>query len=231
MIHAVVNGVFTSGESVCCVAPEGKLHLVLLPMAHRQGTFRCLWPSIHQEEEFESDGSAPITLCKDTDRILLTFTETKRFVDSCLSTALRSAVKCLQLDDQTQPRIGSLNSAELSKVVLQALGEDRASFRFMDESWLRGFQEISAFTGKDSETACVARKSCHRWVGGKPRLPGCDVNFCDIICLSNSDALGWRRLAASFSTMMRYFQKLKAEFSWSSNDENKTIIRLAKGMM
>jgi hypothetical protein len=45
--------------------------------------------------------------------------------------------------------------------------------------------------------------------------------------LSSSDSFCWRSLAASFSTMMRYFQKAKSDFSWGTSAAGKTVIRLA----
>lgn len=56
-------------------------------------------------------------------------------------------------------------------------------------------------------------------------LPQRNMCIDELVRLASCDGLLWRSSAASFSTMMRYFQKSKSDFSWTSNEESKTIIR------
>lgn len=48
-----------------------------------------------------------------------------------------------------------------------------------------------------------------------------------VVALGCAETFGWRQSAASFSTMMRYFQRARAHFCWSTNSDHKTILRVA----
>ena len=226
LIKCVANGTFVVGEVLNLEAMDPTIHLVLLPR-NEPGVYEFILAD-ETTEEIHTDEDTPLVHTFATTSLQIHFHPRARSVDSCLCVALKGAIRCLQVDPLTNPRIGSLNSADLCATVTELIGEDRAALRFVGGSpWFSGFDEISSFsTSSEAETACVAKKSCHRWAGGKPVFTAGDVGFVEMVRLSNSDAMGWRRLAASFSTMMRYLQKLKADFCWSANSDNRTIIRL-----
>lgn len=84
---------------------------------------------------------------------------------------------------------------------------------------------VNAFKGVAGETYCVAKK------GSKPRAlnapcpriaatAGIDV----IARRASAGEAVWRQCAASFSTMMRHFQKAPASFKWEADAERRTII-------
>jgi hypothetical protein len=235
-IKCVANGVFTFGEVINLLAPGNDMHLVLLPMGE-PGAFEFIQVTAGVSEMVQTDGETPLTHCIGAGAVQIRFHTAARKVDTCLSVALKGAVRCLQVDDATKPRVGALNVSDLCAAVTDIVGDDRAALRFDDRAaWLSGLEEIAAFSPNDAETttACVAKKSCHRWAGGRAARTVSDLDFAAMVRIANSDAMGWRRLAASFSTMMRYLQKLKADFCWSTGGggaggSGRTTIRLVRG--
>lgn len=128
----------------------------------------------------------------------------------------------------------------LCEAVRAAIGDRRFEERkelFENPEWLQTCPEISAFTAKGDSFACVARKSnCgHSTLAfdlADEALPvlvargGC-LTIIDLVLLGSRETFQWRKTAASFSTMMRHFQKSKQEFCWTTNAERKTILRAA----
>lgn len=90
---------------------------------------------------------------------------------------------------------------------------------------IASLNEINSFEGAGGEKLCVAKKRAKpRTLAAQcPRLErGAGI---DTIArrASNGEAL-WRQCAASFSTMMRHFQKSPSAFRWASDSEKRTII-------
>lgn len=88
--------------------------------------------------------------------------------------------------------------------------------------------EVNAFDGQNGEKMCVGKKrSKPRSVWMCPRLEG--TSRIDVI--ARRAAIGeamWRQCGASFSTMMRHFQKSPAMFRWEPDAERRTIITISK---
>lgn len=87
--------------------------------------------------------------------------------------------------------------------------------------------DVNAFEGHQGEKLCVAKKR------SKPRslqmCPVVEAPFgIDFIArrASSGEAM-WRQCAASFSTMMRHFQKSPSSFKWEADSERRTIITKA----
>lgn len=87
--------------------------------------------------------------------------------------------------------------------------------------------DVNAFDGQGGEKLCVAKKR------SKPRslqiCPTVEIAF-GIDAISRRAAGGeamWRQCAASFSTMMRHFQKSPSLFKWEADAERRTIITKA----
>jgi len=74
---------------------------------------------------------------------------------------------------------------------------------------------------------CTSRKKARaRFHRRCPKLN----KFCDMEQISSRSAIGepmWRQCGASFSTMMRQFQKAPSMFKWKSDEEKRTIIARA----
>lgn len=91
-------------------------------------------------------------------------------------------------------------------------------------SVIKSMVDVNAFEGHNGETLCVAKKR------SKPRsLQSCPVvEFpvgIDVIARrAASGETMWRQCAASFSTMMRHFQKSSSCFKWEPDAERRTII-------
>lgn len=88
--------------------------------------------------------------------------------------------------------------------------------------------EVNSFEGAGGEKLCVAKKRAkpRTLLAQCPRLErGAGI---DTIArrASNGEAL-WRQCAASFSTMMRHFQKSPSVFCWASDADKRTIISRA----
>lgn len=91
-------------------------------------------------------------------------------------------------------------------------------------SVIKSMADVNAFEGHNGETLCVAKKR------SKPRsLQSCPVvDFpvgIDVIARrAASGETMWRQCAASFSTMMRHFQKSSSCFKWEPDADRRTII-------
>jgi hypothetical protein len=87
--------------------------------------------------------------------------------------------------------------------------------------------DVNAFEGHHGEKLCVAKKR------SKPRsLQMCPIveNAFGIDFIARRASSGeamWRQCAASFSTMMRHFQKSPSCFKWEADSERRTIITKA----
>lgn len=158
------------------------------------------------------------------------FEESDRHVDACSTDALRLAVQCLKTAEvEETPRIGAVASEELFHLLAQRLGVDRL-ISHVDLETLFKVDEISAFVSKGEGIACVAKQTSHK-------LPVVDefaahivekersVELGKVVQMSCAGSVRWRSVAASFSTMMRYFQKTKDEFCWRPDVSNKTVIK------
>lgn len=209
-------------ELVC----EGSVHIILLQspiegfyqLVRRNMEVSVFSSRIHTTLFIEEGFAGCLNFCCST-----------RKVDSCIGDALKSAIGVLELDEQMEnPRIGAVRFGNLVTIVAGDVGYDRALIRIFDDKWLCGTKEISAFNGKDDASSCVARRSAHKI---EPKLivknlPRADADFTLLVNLGDFEAFHWRATAASFSTMMRYFQKSKLDFSWNSSSDNKTIIKV-----
>jgi len=156
---------------------------------------------------------------------------------------------------QQPPRIGAVPVDELRAAVVRGIGDTRFAARFGDavgtgwRRWLETCPEISAFTAKDDSSACVARRPSASappqddtqqraqplqlpagWEGEAAALLDSmrgSLSVAGIVSLGCAETFAWRRSAASFSTMMRYFQRARAHFCWSTNADHKTILQAA----
>lgn len=209
---------------------------------------------IDLDEEQHSGPPKAIVLAEAT-RAVLHYSPPTRRVDHCLEHALKSAVAFLkkgskadddddhntadnnEQGDGNNSRVGAVPFEELAEAVGETIGTDRLVERllFGNASWLKGVAEISAFnTASTSTTACVSKHPSAKepqqqqlqvhdlWFNDAPPL-----NASELVDLCNADTFSWRTVAASFSTMMRYFQKSKTDFTWRVNDACKTILRAA----
>lgn len=83
---------------------------------------------------------------------------------------------------------------------------------------------VNSFESAGGEKFCVAKKK------SKPRsLQSCPrvESAIGIECIAKQAASGeamWRQCAASFSTMMRQFQKAPSSFRWEADAQRRTII-------
>ena len=158
------------------------------------------------------------------------FEENDRHVDACSTDALRLAVKCLKtVEMEETPRIGAVASEELFYLLAERLGVDRL-ISHVDVETLFKVDEISAFVSKSEGIACVAKQTSHKLpvvdefaarIVEKQRSVGIGI----VVQMSCAGSVRWRSVAASFSTMMRYFQKTKDDFCWRPDITNKTVIK------
>ena len=220
-----------NGEFVCCEAAvfeSGKGnggHVVVLPV--RFGA-KVVFETGGNCMEFDAPFEAPISLEWES-WFEISYVEKRRTVDTCLSDALECAVKVLQRDEAYVPKIGAIKFEDISAILAKHIGEDRAKARFSDDSWISGFAEISSFTSKDCELSCVVRKGANKCPHAVSETDNHDALFAVGLLHheGEADSSMGRKIAASFSTMMRYFQKAKSDFSWASCTDSKTVIRLA----
>lgn len=98
--------------------------------------------------------------------------------------------------------------------------------RFADKA-LRASSSIFRFDSGSGE-CCAARKQSQSLnpVGNLAAPTGAErLSIEDIASKAASPEAVWKQSAASFSTMMRYFQRRKTEFEWGSDaDEQRTLI-------
>lgn len=158
------------------------------------------------------------------------FEEHDRHVDCCSADALRFAIQCLKtVEMEETPRIGAVASEHLFQLLAERLGVDRL-LSHVDMETLFHVDEISAFASKDEGIACVAKHTSHKH---QPIDEFADSVVCEevsvkipsLVKMSCAGSVRWRSVAASFSTMMRYFQKTKDEFCWKPDRANKTVIK------
>lgn len=249
--HSDKRGIATSFHLVLFPTTDGARGIVEFRVTEQDVPLFC-----------ELGPDSPIqTFCFHCLAVEMCFTPHFRQNPSCLCKSLHIALKHLKHwngnDDEAnsanQPRIGALDSEQLTQIIVEEIGVERSSIYLQGTNWLAQASEISLFPVKVAEDAsmccCVARKSL-RDIGEKkgknssfsgkeglivttPRLasePQRGFNTEDLVKEANCDGICWRKAAASFSTMMRYFQKSKSDFCWISDDDSKTIIRIAKGL-
>ncbi len=162
--------------------------------------------------------------------VRIQFEEHDRHVDCCSTDALRLAIRCLKTGEMEEtPRIGAVASEALFHLLAERLGVDRL-LSHIDMETLFNVDEISAFVSKDEGIACVAKHTSHKnqafdefaeSVVSEERT----VQIASLVRMSCAGSVRWRSVAASFSTMMRYFQKTKDEFCWRPDIANKTVIK------
>jgi len=90
---------------------------------------------------------------------------------------------------------------------------------------ITSLSDVNSFEGACGEKLCVAKKrskprSLHARCPRVEQPAGIDTIARRA---ANGEAL-WRQCAASFSTMMRHFQKSPSTFKWESDAEKRTII-------
>jgi len=159
------------------------------------------------------------------------FEEHDRHVDACSTDALRLAIQCLKtVELEETPRIGAVASEQLFCLLAERLGVDRL-LSHVDLETLFHVDEISAFVSKDEGIACVAKHTSHKNVATVDEFAEGvvskeqTVRIASLVRMSCAGSVCWRSVAASFSTMMRYFQKTKDEFCWRPDTANKTVIK------
>lgn len=181
------------------------------------------------------DGQPPRTLTLlGKARVSISFEAKDRQVDTCSTDALRVAVQCLQSGSgEESQRIGAVSSEILVSLLANRFGTARVFCKADLEALFR-VEEISSFVSKSEGIACVAKHGGHS--KQQPDIADnlvINPSLClqkpiaidSLVQLSCCGCVGWRSVAASFSTMMRYFQKTKEEFYWKADSCNKTIIQ------
>jgi hypothetical protein len=215
-ISAIVNGVMVVGEAIY-VANGGPAHIVLLPMMDA-GFVRVL-SGDSTSEEVETPLISPTTL-EVCGPFVMEFVIERRGLDSITAVAASDALHYLQHDDQDKPRIGAVKAEEMLSFLSVHFDSFRLDRLMEDLTKILRLKEISSFSAKDAGTSCVVRKTGCR--AGTDHVTGNE--HCDAF---SAESFEWRVVAASFSTMMRHFQKSKSDFSWSTEEDSRTIIRLA----
>lgn len=134
-----------------------------------------------------------------------------------------------EIEDQHRQIVrGTLSSAngcgalEISGVARESCAETRCPQHAAE--MIAAMAEVNAFEGQNGEKMCVGKKrSKPRHVWMCPRLDGPTR----IDAIARRAAIGeamWRQCGASFSTMMRHFQKSPTMFRWEADSERRTII-------
>jgi hypothetical protein len=84
---------------------------------------------------------------------------------------------------------------------------------------------ICRFDAADGESCCATRKPSKGRVEAAPASPGeIAMSIETIASKTSSPEPAWKQSAASFSTMMRYFQRKRAEFEWATDCDSQTMI-------
>ena len=173
-------------------------------------------------QSFEVPTGAPKTLFFDASSLWVTFEEDvkQREDDSVTLAASYIVMKHLE-KGKGKPKIGAVSSRSLEQLLEDELGADRMKQR--SGQWWLDREEIANFK-VDDDTAVVAKVGKKAVKKDGPSVEPRD--FGELI----QQAQHARHLSASFSTMMRYFHKAKADFCWHTDEE--TVIQVvvdAKG--
>lgn len=238
-----VNGEMVSWATHLRISADSKaLHIVLFPGSSTSDGILEFRTDSGEDAEltigFDSCVQA-ITL-RACGLVEVYFTPRYRQHSSFMSKSLHLALKHLgrqgKEESALRPRIGAIGQDELTQLIAKEIGLQRSSC--LGSCWLSGATEISIFPSKaEDERFCVARKGPsgiqniwreEKSLSREDCLPRRNLCISDLVKLASCDGLLWRRSAASFSTMMRYFQKSKSDFCWASNEDSKTIIRIAE---
>lgn len=89
--------------------------------------------------------------------------------------------------------------------------------------------DVNMFAGSRGEKRCVAKKRsrANGALGGSwPRIEMGGGGVEEITRRTSHGEAVWRKCAASFSTMMRHFQKAAHMYQWGPGADNQTIIRI-----
>ena len=165
---------------------------------------------------------APTTMFFEASAMWVSFEEEvkQREDDSVTLAASYIVMKHLE-KGKGKPKIGAVSSKSLEQLLEDELGADRMKQR--SGQWWLDRDEIANFK-VDDDTAVVAKVGKKAVKKDGPSVEPRD--FGELI----QQAQHCRHLSASFSTMMRYFHKAKADFCWHTDEE--TVIQVvadAKG--
>ena len=144
------------------------------------------------------------------------------FTEKAFSAEVRSLLK--GNSSEHKENTASVEGAtSISKVAEKCFTRKPAHAHTMISS----MNDVNSFDGAHGEKLCVAKKS------SKPRsLQMCPkvemtIGIESISRRASSGEAMWRQCAASFSTMMRHFQKAPSSFKWEADAERRTIITKA----
>jgi len=130
---------------------------------------------------------------------------------------LQGAVSTLR-GTESGPKLGAVCASDL-------IGGKPSPISHEAPAILHSCQDIRSFKGPASE-CCVARKAGRARPSRRcPPVRGMFRVDAIFKRCSNGDP-AWRQSAATFSTMMRFFQKARPQFCWATGTLNQTTIAL-----
>jgi hypothetical protein len=200
LFRAILNGkLLTAASGRGVFAPPGAVHLVALD--------GCSVTVAAQGKQPEAIGltAGGVFCCECDESIIFTF-EQPLALNATESGFLEAALDRLSKADR-KPHLHSIRNPAVQSAAL-----------------LHSAAGVNVFESA-GETCCVVKKTAKpRYHRRCPKVKA-RATVWETLRRASSGETPWKQCGATFSTMMRHFQKSTAAFSWKTDDEKQTTIR------